>query len=75
MSQDNTPMLTEQEKRILKQVSRGLENKEIAQMLHVKPVTVEFHLGNVFKKLEVSNRTEAVVVAEKGGILKTYGNP
>lgn len=75
MNQDQPPCLTEREKQILILASQGKTNKEIAQQLEIKPVTVEFHLGNVFRKLDVSSRTEAVILAEKMGILETYGNP
>ena len=69
MSQDSAPMLTEQEKRILKQVSLGMTNQQIAQMFEIKERTVEYHLGKIFRKLNVASRTAAVVVAEQMGIL------
>ncbi len=69
MSQDNTPMLTEQEKRILKQVSLGMTNQQIARMFEIKERTVEYHLGEIFKKLNVTSRTAAAMKAEQMGIL------
>ncbi len=75
MNQTNHPCLTKREKQILEWVSCGFTNKEIAKVLRIKPVAVEFHLGNIFKKLGAANRTEAVVLAEQIDTLKTYGNP
>lgn len=75
MNQAIHPCLTRREKQIMAWVSCGLTNKEIATFLHIKPVTVEFHLSNIFKKLGASNRLEAVILAGQMGILKTYGNP
>lgn len=53
-------MLTGREKEVLNHLVEGLTNKHIANALGIKEVTVKVHLQNVFKKLEVSNRTEAV---------------
>jgi DNA-binding NarL/FixJ family response regulator len=48
---------------ILQQVAAGKPNKEIARNLKISPRTVEGHLNNLFAKLGVSSRTEALVVA------------
>ena len=55
--------LTDREKEVLTLVSRGLQNKEIAHELAIKLPTVNNHLYNIFKKLNCSNRTEAVFSA------------
>lgn len=55
--------LTTREKEILKLVSKGASNKEIADTLVVKEVTVKTHLNSVFKKLNVTSRTQAVLKA------------
>lgn len=60
--QPETP-LTAREKEILKLVAQGASNKEIADTLVVKEVTVKTHLNSVFKKLNVSSRTQAVLKA------------
>lgn len=52
--------LTAREKEVLNQLIEGSTNKYIANALGIKEVTVKVHLQNVFRKLEVSNRTEAV---------------
>ena len=55
--------LTTKEKEILKLVSSGNSNKDIAKKMFVKEVTVKTHLNNIFKKLKVTNRTQAVLLA------------
>ena len=52
--------LTPSEQRVLEALSRGLSNKEIAQELWLTPQTVKFHLTNIYRRLGVANRTEAV---------------
>ncbi|HEY5294073.1 MAG TPA: helix-turn-helix transcriptional regulator, partial [Gaiellaceae bacterium] len=47
------------ELQIMKAVARGLSNKAIAKELWITEQTVKFHLGNVYRKLGISNRTEA----------------
>ena len=49
--------LTAREKEILKMVSQGASNNDIAQKLFVREVTVKTHLNSIFKKLKVKNRT------------------
>lgn len=59
--------LTDRELSIVTAVARGLSNKEIARELWITEQTVKFHLGNVYRKLEVVNRTEAArVILERG---------
>lgn len=53
-------LLHEREKEVLRLVAQGARNKEIASQLFIAPKTVEYHLSNVYLKLGVSNRTEAV---------------
>ncbi len=58
---------------ILEAVSRGLSNKRIAGDLWVTEQTVKFHLSNAFRKLGVSNRTEAARVGQNLGLLTLSG--
>lgn len=60
--------LTERELAILRAVSRGLSNDEIAKELWVARQTVKFHLSNVYRKLGVRNRAEAVREALARGL-------
>ena len=59
--------ITQREMDILKLVTRGLSNKEIADELFLSMRTVQGHLGSIFGKLHVGSRTEAVVRALKEG--------
>lgn len=69
MDYENAPQLTDHQIRILRLVSHGLTNKEIAGFLKIKERTVEFHLSQIFQRLEVSSRTAAVLKAERLGLL------
>ncbi|MEO8391746.1 MAG: LuxR C-terminal-related transcriptional regulator [Chloroflexota bacterium] len=61
--------LTRQERTVLALVARGSRNAEIAQELYLSIHTVESHLHRIFKKFEVSSRTEAVFYALERGLL------
>ncbi len=57
------PMLTSREKEVLSLAAKGKSNKDIADKLVLREVTVKSHLNNIFKKLNVTNRTQAVLLA------------
>jgi DNA-binding NarL/FixJ family response regulator len=57
--------LTPSEQRVLEALARGLSNKEIAEELWLTQQTVKFHLTNIYRRLGVTNRTEAVRHAYK----------
>jgi DNA-binding NarL/FixJ family response regulator len=59
--------LTDRELEVLKLAAQGKSNKEIAESLVLSVRTIEAHLGNVFNKLGVGSRTEAVILALKKG--------
>jgi DNA-binding NarL/FixJ family response regulator len=61
--------LTERETTILKALARGLSNEAIGKELWVAEQTVKFHLTNIYRKLEVSNRTEAARYAYEHGLI------
>ena len=61
--------LTRRELEILRLVAEGHSNAQLARMLWVTEQTVKFHLSNVYRKLEVSNRTEASRWAQLHGVL------
>ena len=66
-----TPELTRREREILQLVAEGHSNSQLAKMLWVTEQTVKFHLSNVYRKLEVANRTEASRWAQLHGLLST----
>jgi DNA-binding NarL/FixJ family response regulator len=55
--------LTEREVEILQVVAQGKSNKEVGELLHISPHTVQVHLRNIYGKLGVNSRTEAVAYA------------
>ena len=63
--------LTERELAILSELARGLSNDEIAKELWVTQQTVKFHLTNIYRKLDVKNRTEATRVAYQLGLVES----
>jgi DNA-binding NarL/FixJ family response regulator len=63
------PDLTKRELEILRLVAEGLSNAELAKMLWVTEQTIKFHLSNIYRKLNVSNRTEASRWAQVNGLL------
>ena len=58
-------ILTEREREILKLITEGKSNKEIAASLYISEKTVKNHLTNVFRKIDVQDRTQAVIYAMK----------
>jgi DNA-binding NarL/FixJ family response regulator len=62
------PELTEREREVLELMARGLSNNEIARKLVVSPKTVRNHVSNVFAKLQVSDRAQAIVRAREAGL-------
>ncbi len=61
--------LTRREREILRLVAEGHSNAQLARLLWVAEQTVKFHLSNVYRKLGVSNRTEAARWAQVHGLL------
>lgn len=61
--------LSERELEVLAELASGHRNEQIAQKLFVSVKTVKSHLGSIFRKLGVTNRTEAVSVAIRDGLV------
>ena len=59
----NNTVLTQREVEIIPLLAEGLSNKEIAERLCIAPYTVKTHLKNIYKKLVVKNRIEAIMAA------------
>ncbi|EFH84912.1 response regulator [Ktedonobacter racemifer] len=62
------PELTEREREILSLLAQGLNNAEIAQRLVLSLKTVRNHLSNVFNKLQVADRVQAIIRAREAGL-------
>jgi two-component system NarL family response regulator len=65
-----TPPLTAREVGVLELVAEGKPNKEIAALLSITEGTVKTHMRSVLRKLDAADRTQAVTVALKRGILR-----
>lgn len=59
------PRLTKREKTIVHLVSRGAQNKEIAEQLHISPNTVKTHIYSLFRKTSSRNRIELITWSQK----------
>lgn len=62
--------LTARELEVLKLITEGLFNKEIAYKLNISERTVKNHVSNIFKKINASDRTQAAVFAIRNGLVK-----
>jgi len=62
------PELTEREREILELIARGRSNAEITSSLVLSPKTVRNHVSNIFAKLQVRDRAEAIVRAREAGL-------
>jgi DNA-binding NarL/FixJ family response regulator len=67
--------LTNREREILLLVSEGRSNAQLARMLWVTEQTIKFHLSNIYRKLDVANRTEAARWAQLNGLLQPVSEP
>jgi DNA-binding CsgD family transcriptional regulator len=61
--------LTRREIEVLKLVVQGMSSKKVADMLFVSKRTVDFHLANIYDKLHVSNRVQALNRATRLGLI------
>jgi DNA-binding NarL/FixJ family response regulator len=62
------PELTEREREILALIAQGLTNAAIAERLVLSPKTVRNHVSNIFAKLQVADRAQAIIQAREAGI-------
>lgn len=72
VDKDKIASLTNRELEVLIQVANGMFNKEIATNLNISERTVKNHISNIFKKIDVSDRTQAAVFAIKNNIIKLF---
>ena len=60
-TESNIEKLTKRECEVLKEMSKGLNNKEIGENLFITECTVKKHVSNIFQKLNIRNRQEAII--------------
>lgn len=65
----NSPVLSDRELEVLRSMAQGLSNQDIATALHIGESTVKSHVTRILSKLGVSDRTQAVIVAVKRGLV------
>lgn len=68
-------VLSTRELDVLQLLAQGLSNRAIAQQLHLSEATIKTHLAHIYKKLDVENRTAAVIAANTTGILRHHDQP
>ncbi len=68
-SAGSKPTLTSRELEVLSLVIEGYSSKQVADMLFISKRTVDFHLDNIYGKLQVSNRMQALQKASRMGLL------
>jgi len=62
------PDLTDRERELLELIAAGQNNQEIARQLHISAKTVSNHISNIFNKLHVTDRAQAIVKARQAGL-------
>lgn len=65
--QTSLDSLTQREKEVLKEITNGKSNKEIASALYITEKTVKTHVSNILSKLELQDRTQAALFAIRNG--------
>ncbi|CAN5139441.1 response regulator transcription factor [soil metagenome] len=66
--EDAFPELTEREHEVLTLIARHETNPEIARRLHLSPKTIRNHVSNIFTKLQVADRAQAIIRAREAGL-------
>lgn len=69
LSADAPSPLSPRETEILQLVAKGFANREVSNLLNLSKLTVECHIKNIYRKLEVKSRTQAVFEARVAGLL------
>ncbi len=62
------PELTAREREVLDLIAKGRTNQEIAKELYLSPKTVRNHISNIFTKLQVADRAQAIIRAREAGL-------
>jgi DNA-binding NarL/FixJ family response regulator len=66
----NTESLTDREVQVLQHITGGNRNKDIAERLFISEETVKIHVKHIMEKLGASDRTQAMAIAVKRGIIE-----
>lgn len=66
---DPADSLTKREIEVLKCLAKGCSNRDIAETLYISEKTVKNHISNIFHKLDVNDRTQALIAALKSGVV------
>ena len=69
MGEPELKPLSEREKEILQLIAKGVSNSEAAKMLNLSKATIRTHLEHIYRKLEVTNRVEAVTEGIRKGLI------
>ena len=69
------PQLTDREREVLDLIASGISNTDITKRLVVSPKTVRNHISNIFVKLQVANRAQAIVRAREAGLGIAHRTP
>ena len=69
------PDLTAREREVLDLIAEGLDNRQIASRLYISGKTVSNHISNIFAKLHVADRAQAIVAAREAGLGRGIGQP
>ena len=67
--------LTDREREVLDLIAGGLDNSTIASKLFISTKTVSNHISNIFAKLHVADRAQAIVIAREAGLGRSHGAP
>ena len=67
---DYNELLSNREHEVLGLLARGMSNREIAEELYISEKTVKNHVSNILRKLDVNDRTQAVIKSLKYGLVK-----
>lgn len=67
--------LTQREREVLHLVAQGLDNPAIAARLFISGKTVSNHISNIFRKLHVADRAQAIVKGREAGLGRPHGDP
>jgi predicted ATPase/DNA-binding CsgD family transcriptional regulator len=70
VEQAETSILSQREMEVIQCLAEGLSNQEIAEKLFITERTVRFHVTSIFNKLGANNRTQAVMIANRQGLIK-----